>query len=171
MHRMDFSSGFTQVSNFFSGVPVDWFVIGGITLIAAFDCVRMGTRRVVQVALALPLSALLMQSLPKAFILGEATSQFTTPLMQAVLLGFVFAVLYVLMGRIGIAWGGEGGQPVQAALAGVAITGILITMWIVTPALDSLWHFVPQIQDIFGEQYRFWWLLGSFGALAYVRAS
>ncbi|MBI2610413.1 hypothetical protein HYW60_00540 [Candidatus Kaiserbacteria bacterium] len=166
---MDFSSGYTLVANFFSAIPTDWFIIGGIVLLSAFDCVRTGVRRVSQIALAFPLSALLMQNLPKAFILGEAAAQFSTPLMQALLLGFVFAVLYVLIGRIGISWGGEEGQPIQAALAGVASAGIVTTMWIATPALDSLWHFGPQVQEIFGEAYRFWWLLGSLAALAYVR--
>ncbi|MBI4093863.1 hypothetical protein HY417_02770 [Candidatus Kaiserbacteria bacterium] len=159
----------TAITNIFGAIPTDWFILGGIALIAAFGCVRSGARRVAQIALAFPLAALLVQSLPQAFILGEMAAQFLNPIMQALLLGLIFVVLYVLIGRIGIAWGGEGGQPVQAALCGVAITGIIVTMWLATPALDSVWHFGPHIQDMFGAQYRFWWLLGSFGALAYVR--
>ncbi len=160
----------SAITDIFSSVPADWFIIGRVALAAAFDCIRGGARRVSQIALAFPLSALLMQSLPHAFILGDAIKQLTTPLMQALVLGLVFAVLYVLLGRIGISWGGEGGQPMQAALAGVAMTSIIITMWLPTPALDSLWHFGPQIQDLFGDQYRFWWLVGSLGALAFVRS-
>ncbi len=156
-------------TDFFSNIPLDWVIIGGFALLAALDCVRSGVRRVSQVALAFPLAALLMQSLPQAFILGEAAAQFTTPLMQALLLGFVFAVLYVLIGRVGISWGSEAGQTIQAALAGVAAAGVVATMWVATPALDSLWHFGPQVQEIFGEAYRFWWLLGAYGALAYIR--
>ncbi len=145
-------------------------IIGGFTLLAALDCVRSGARRVSQLSLAFPLAALLMQSLPQAFILGDVADQFSTPLMQALLLGVVFVSLYILIGRIGLSWGGEEGLAIQAAIAGVAASGIVVTMWIATPPLQSLWHFGPQVQEIFGETYRFWWLLGSFAALAYLRS-
>jgi len=154
-----------------SSVPIDWMIIGGFTLLAALDCVRSGARRVSQLSLAFPLAALLMQSLPQAYILGDIASQFSTPLMQALLLGVVFVSLYILIGRIGLSWGGEAGQTIQAAMAGVAAAGIVVTMWIATPALSSLWLFGPQIQEIFGETYRFWWLIVSYAALAFVRSS
>lgn len=161
---------FDAVVSVATGVPVDWMVIGGFTLLAALDCVRSGARRVSQLSLAFPLAALLMQSLPQAFILGDVADQFSTPLMQALLLGVVFVSLYILIGRIGLSWGGEEGLAIQAAIAGVAASGIVVTMWIATPPLQSLWHFGPQVQEIFGETYRFWWLLGSFAALAYLRS-
>src|SRR3989344_5128707 len=146
------------ITAFAASIPIDWFIIGGFTLLVAFDCVRSGARRISQLSLAFPLAALLMQSLPQDHILGDIASQFSTPLMQALLLGALFVALYIIIGRIGLSWGGEAGQTVQAALAGVAAAGIVVTMWIATPPLQSLWLFGPQVQEIFGESYRFWWL-------------
>src|SRR3989338_11595793 len=92
-----------------SSVPIDWMIIGGFTLLAALDCVRSGARRVSQLTLAFPLAALLMQSLPQAYMLGDISSQFSTPFMQALILGLLFVVLYLFLGRIGLSWGGEEG--------------------------------------------------------------
>lgn len=160
-----------SITSFFVSIPVDWMIIGGFALLAALDCVRSGARRVSQLSLAFPLSALLMQSLPGVYILGDIASQFSTPLMQALILGILFVALYLFLGRIGLSWGGEAGQPIQAALAGVAATGIVVTMWVATPSLQSLWQFGPQVQEVFGETYRFFWLIGAFAALAFVRNS
>ncbi|MBI4079817.1 hypothetical protein HY414_01130 [Candidatus Kaiserbacteria bacterium] len=162
---------FDAVMSTVTSIPIDWFIIGGFALVAALDCVRSGAKRVTQLALAFPLAALLMQSLPNAYILGGIASQFSTPLMQALLLGVLFVALYLFIGRIGLSWGGGEGQTIQAAIAGVAAAGVVMTMWIATPALQSLWQFGPQIQEIFGETYRFFWLIGAFAALAYVRNS
>lgn len=153
-----------------TSIPFDWILIGGVALLAALDCVRSGARRVSQVALAFPLAALLMQNLPTAYIVGDIASQFSTPPMQALQIGVVFVALYIVLGRIGLAWGGEQGQPIQAAIAGVALAGIVTTMWVATPALQSLWHFGPQVELLFGETYRFFWLAAGYAALAYIRS-
>ncbi|MBI2612696.1 hypothetical protein HYW59_02695 [Candidatus Kaiserbacteria bacterium] len=163
---MNFDSVISAVTN----IPIDWMIIGGFALLAALDCVRSGARRVSQLTLAFPLAALLMQSLPQAYLVGDIAKQFSTPLMQALLLGALFVALYIFIGRIGLSWGGEEGQTIQAAIAGVAAAGIVVTMWVATPSLMSLWHFGPQVQEIFGETYRFFWLLGAFAAFAYVRS-
>ncbi|MBI4090795.1 MAG: hypothetical protein HY422_02120, partial [Candidatus Komeilibacteria bacterium] len=75
------------------------------------------------------------------------------------------------LGRIGLTWGGEEGLTIQAAIAGVAAAGVVVTMWVATPPLQSLWQFGPQVQEIFGETYRFFWLISAFAALAFVRSS
>lgn len=155
----------------FSGIPTDWLIIGSFALLLAFDAVRAGARRICLLALALPAAVLLVESLPDAALLGGIAVQFSTPVLEAVLFFIVLAVMYVIVGRIGLAWGGEAGQTLQAALAGVAATALVVTFWIQVPALDSIWHFGPQVQDIFGESYRFFWLLGSYAALAFVRNS
>lgn len=161
---------FDTLANAVTNVPIDWTIIGGFALLAALDCVRSGARRISQLTLAFPLAALLMQSLPEAYMLGDlALRYFSTPFMQALLLGAVVVILYLVLGRIGLSWGGEQGMPILAAIAGVAAAGVVATMWIATPALVSLWQFGPEVQQVFGESYRFWWLFGSFAALAYVR--
>ncbi|OGG79171.1 hypothetical protein A3A39_03575 [Candidatus Kaiserbacteria bacterium RIFCSPLOWO2_01_FULL_54_13] len=159
-----------SLTSLFAAVPTDWMIIGSFAILAAFDCVRSGARRVCTLALALPPTVILAESLSKAEILGGITGQFSTPMLEAVLFGILLVGMYVLIARIGLSWGEEAGQTIQAALAGVALTAIVVTIWIATPALDQLWNFGPQVQQIFGESYRFFWLLGSFAALAFVRS-
>ena len=157
------------VMSIFSGIPTDWLIVGVFALLAAFDAVRAGARRICLLALALPATVLLVESLPGTAFLGSIAEQFSTPMLGAILFFIVLVIMYVIVGRIGISWGGEAGQTLQAALAGVAAAALVVTFWIQVPALDSIWHFGTQVQDIFGESYRFFWLLGSYASLAFVR--
>src|SRR3989344_2874353 len=156
--------GLDTITNFFAGIPTDWLIIGSFVLLAAFDAVRAGSRRICLLALALPVTVVLVANLPKAVLLGSIVTQFSTPVLGAVLFFIVLVITYIIIGRIGLAWGGEAGQTLQAALSGVAIAALAVTFWIQVPVLDSIWHFGPQVQDIFGESYRFFWLLGSYAA-------
>ena len=149
---------------------MDWILIGSFALLAAFDCLRVGARRISQLVLALPATVILVNVLPQAAILGSLVGDPSNPIMNVALFGTMFVVLYILVARIGLEWGSEEGQPIQAAVAGVAAAGIVVTFWIATPALDELWHFGPQVREIFGEAYHFWWLIGSYAALSFVRA-
>ena len=160
---------FDPVASLYNAVPTDWMILGAFAIFAAFDCLRSGARRACTLALALPIALLLFSASGKAAFLGGITEQFSTPILEAVLLGILVVVSYVLIGRIGLSWGGESGQTIQAALGGVALTAILTTFWLATPALDALWRFGPDAQAVFGEAYRFWWLLGSYAVLAFVR--
>lgn len=161
---------FDSITNLFAAVPTDWIIIGAFAIFAAFDALRSGARRICTLALALPPSALLFVVLPNTVVLGSVAAQFSTPLLEAVLFLIIFAIVYILIGRIGLSWGGEAGQTIQAALAGVAAATIVAVFWLQVPALDTLWHFGPQVQLIFGEAYRFWWLMASYAALAFVRS-
>lgn len=157
------------ITAFYASISVDWTIIGVFAILAAFDALRVGARRACTLALALPAAALFVESLTNAAFLGSVIEQFSTPVLGAILFFIIFAVVYILIGRMGFSWGGEAGKTLQSALAGVAATALLVTFWVNIPALDTLWHFGPQIQTIFGEGYRFWWLIGSYAALAFVR--
>jgi len=159
------------ITGFFAGIPTDWLIIGVFALLFALDAVRAGARRICLLALALPVTVVLVANLPKAALLGSVTAQFSTPILGAVLFVIVLVVMYILIGRIGLAWGGEAGQTIQAAISGVAIAALVVTFWLQVPELDSIWHFGTQVQNIFGEGYRFFWLFGSYAALAFVRNS
>jgi len=162
---------FETITSYVASVPIDWIIIGAFTIFAAFDALRSGARRACTLALALPTTVLLSTSISKAAILGSVTEQFSNSVLGAILFGIVFVIVYILIARIGLAWGNEGRQPIQAALTGVAVTSIVVTIWVATPPLDALWHFGPQVQMVFGESYRFWWLFAGYAALAYVRGS
>src|SRR3990167_4715631 len=164
-------SVFDTVIRFFTQLPVDWIVIGAFVIIAAFDCLRSGANRVSTLALALPAAALVFSALAGAVIIGDIAGQFASPMLQGVLFAIVFVVMYILVGSIGISYGSESGRPLQAALGGIAAAAIIIVVWMGMPVLNDLWNFGTQVQSIFGEAYRFWWLIGSYAALAFVRRS
>ncbi len=159
-----------SITAIYNSIPTDWMIIGALAIFAAFDCLRSGARRICTLVLALPPTVLLIESLPRTAILGSIVGQFATPLLGAVLFFIILVAVYILIHRIGLSWGSESGQTIQAALAGVAVMVIVVTFWIQIPALDSLWHFGAQVHAIFGEAYRFWWLIGSYAALAFVRS-
>ncbi|OGG57353.1 hypothetical protein A2853_02435 [Candidatus Kaiserbacteria bacterium RIFCSPHIGHO2_01_FULL_55_17] len=161
--------GFEAISSVFSAIPTDWLIIGTFAAVAAFECFRSGAHHVAELALALPITALLTQSFPQTFVIANFSGESATPAMHAVLFCGLFVVLFVLISRIGLAWGDEKGQAFSAAIAGVSAAAIVVTIWVATPSLSALWQFGPQVQAIFSESFRFWWLLGSYGALAFIR--
>lgn len=158
------------VTSAFSGIPTDWLIIGAFAIFAAFEAFRGGAQRVSQIALALPIASLLFESISKTAILGGVLEQFSTPLIGTIVFFALVALIYVFIGRIGLSWGGGESGAMRAALAGVALTALVLIFWIQIPTPDSLWQFGPQVQTIFAESYRFWWLLASYAALAFVRS-
>ena len=160
-----------SISTIYSNIPTDWMIIGVFAIFAAFDCLRSGARRIATLAVALPVTTLFAGLLPQTVILGGFLTQFANPFLDSIIFGSLFVVLYMLIARLDFAWGSEEGQTIQAAIAGVAAAAIVTTFWVMVPALDSLWHFGPQVQSIFGEGYRFLWLIGSYAFLGFVRKS
>lgn len=120
-------------------------------------------------ALALPAALLLSSLIPHAAFVGSISAQFSTPTLQSVLFLILAAVMYLAVHRIGLSFGTESGAPIQALLAGIAGAAIIAVVWFQVPAFDSIWHFGTQVQQIFGQAYRFWWLTGAYIALAAVR--
>ena len=168
--RMSFVTGFwQQAAGFFSGIPLDWVVIIVFALIMSADALRGGPSRATALALALPLTLLVASALPDARLMGSIASQLNTPLIAALLHGILLVIVFICMYRITDTYGADSSHPVQAVFSGVAVAAIAVVIWLQIPALDSVWHFGPQIQAIFGEAYRFWWLLVSFVALAFAR--
>ena len=74
-------SVFDTVIRFFTQLPVDWIVIGAFVIIAAFDCLRSGAKRVSTLALALPAAALVFSVLQNAAIIGDISRQFSSPVL------------------------------------------------------------------------------------------
>lgn len=159
------------IINIFSSIPTDWMIVGVFALLASLEAVSSGSRRICLLALSLPTTVLLINSLHDSAVLGNIAGQFSTPMLGTILFFVALVIMYAIISKIGIAWGGEAGQSLQAALAGVAITALAVVFWIQVPALDPIWHFGTQVQGIFGENYRFFWLIGSYASLAFVRNS
>ncbi len=158
-----------QFINAFAHIPIDYLLIAGCFVVVAFDTFRSGAGRACALALSFPVSAILLTTLPSAAFVGAITAKLSTPVLQAVLFAVVFAIAYVLVHRIGVFYGNEAGRPLLAILAGLAGTAIVLAFWIHTPALQAVWQFSAAIHALFADSYRFWWLLGSYAALAFVR--
>lgn len=162
---MDVSS----ISGFFSYIPIDWIVLFAITALIAFDAVRAGSGRAIALALALPASLFLIVELPHAILLSGISAQFGTPILKSALFGIVFIITYLLVRRITGTYGNGGGAMIQALLTGIATVSVVVVVWLQLPELQSVWHFGSHVQAIFGEQYRFWWIIVSYAVLAFTR--
>ena len=151
-------------------IPVDWVFIVCSALLASFDVLRNGAGRVCALALALPAALLLNATFPQAIFLGGLIDEDAmTPLIGGLIFLIFTVALYFLLRRMDASYGGEYGQPIQALLGGCAVTIILVVVWLGVPHLGSLWQFGDSVPLIFGPQYAFWWLIGSYATLAFIR--
>src|SRR3989344_5979562 len=158
------------VTSLFAHFPTDWIIIVVLSIFIAFDALRSGLGRVTALALSLPATLFLAGSLSQARILSGVAGQFSTPLLKAVLFGIVFAAAYLLVRRMAPSYATGSGEVIQALLAGVAGTITLVIVWLQVPELQAVWHFGSQVQAVFGEAYRFWWIALSYLVLAFVRS-
>src|SRR3989338_2929609 len=164
------SSGYELAANSLSAIPTDWIVIVSFAILIAFDSVRPGTARASALALSLPVTLFLISALPHAKVLSGIAGQFATPALKAVLFGIVFVVAYILVRRMSVPNRNNSGASIQALIAGVATVAVVVVVWLQVPELQSVWHFGAQVQSVFGEAYRFWWVTGAFVALAFVES-
>lgn len=161
---MDVSS----LSSIVTHWPMDWIFIFAFAVITALDAMRTGPARATALVLSLPASLLVMQQLPQAFILGGLFAQFTAPVAQLVIFAAIAVFLYIATHRLIFTFSNSLG-PIQALLTGLAAAAVLIVVWLQVPGLNAVWDFGDQVQTVFGEAYRFWWLVVSYVALAAVR--
>lgn len=160
-----------SISGFsFASLSFDWIIIAVFALIAAFDAYRSGSGRVAAFSLALPLSAFMLPLIAKTAILGGLSAQFATPVLRVVLWVIVFGILFALISRVTYSYSDASNRPIQALIAGIAASVVLVVMWLQLPMLEILWDFGPSVTAVFGEAYRFLWLLVAYFALAFVRS-
>ena len=155
-------------SGILANLPTDWILLGVLAVITALDVLRSGSTRAATVAIVAPLTLLVTATLPGAVIAGPVSQQFTQPAAEALLFGVIFIILFLFVYRI-LNTFSENGGVVQASITGVAAVAVLVVVWLQVPALQSLWQFGPQVQMVFGESYRFWWLVAAYAGLAFVR--
>ena len=147
---------------------MDWIFIFGFATLTALDAIRTGPARAIALVLSLPASLLVMQQLPEAFFLGALFAQFTAPLAQLAMFGAIAVLLYIATHRLIFTFS-NGIAPLQALMVGFAAAAVVLVVWFQVPALDGLWHFGDQVRAVFGEAYRFWWLMASYVILAAAR--
>lgn len=156
------------LTSFFQHIPLDWILIAIFFALATFDALRSGVTRAAALTLALPITGLFLQYMPNTAYLAVFDKQFSAPVPAAVMSAVVFVILFMLINRMTDSFG-DSGHILQAALAGAALTAVVLVVWLEIPALNAVYHFGPQVQTVFGAAYRLWWLLAAYIALAYVR--
>ncbi len=159
----------TQFSLSTGGFPIDWIVIAVFACVVALETFRAGSNRAAALALALPAALMVLAALPTAFFIGPMVSQFSGGMQGAVLFSVVLFGLFILIHKMFGFYGDSSGSFFQALIAGIATAAIAIVVWLQEPALQALWHFGPQVQAVFAEAYRFWWILLAYIALAVSR--
>ena len=159
------TSTFAQLSQW----PMDWALLGIFAALLALESFSSGSTRTSTVSLAFPISFVIAGWLPTTFITNTVVQHVSTPLLQAGLFLVVFSGIFFVIYRMIFSFGSAGGSVVNSILHGLSATIIVIVFWIQTPGLKELWQFGPQVQLVFGEAFRAWWLAGSFAVLAYTR--
>ena len=153
----------------FSQWPMDWALLGIFAALLALESFSSGSTRTSAISLAFPIAFVITGWLPATFGTNVLAEHISTPYLQASLFTIVLIGIYVVIHRMIYSFGSAGGSVVNSILHGLSTALIIMVFWIQTPGLKDLWVFSPQIQLIFGEAYRAWWLAGSFAALAYTR--
>lgn len=153
-------------------LPLDWIIIGVLFVVLLVAAFRTGARHLAAVALALPAAYALDSVIAHAAFLSSSIGQLSTssPISQALLFIGLLVLMLVIVMRIGLSFGSESGAPIQAVLAAIGTTAILLSFWMLVPALAIFWHFGSQVQAIFAGQYLFWWLTGGYASLAAARS-
>lgn len=158
------------LTNFFFSLPADWIIIGSFAILMLVDALRVGSARISTLALASIVALVINQSVSSAAFLGPVSAALSTPVLQAVFFGVLYILTFVLTRRVFIDYGELHGQPLQAIFASIAVTAIILVVWIQVPALEAVWLFGDQVRAVFSEVFRFWWLLLSLAALAFAKA-
>ena len=158
----------TAVTGAFAHVPTDWIILFVVALLITLDAMRGGASRAIALSLALPVAYVSSLLLPKTVFLDSILKPFSTGTAGGFVMLGVIAILAFFMYRISRDYNSATG--VQATMAGLATTVILVVFWMQIPALSALWHFSAQASQIFGSAHAFFWLIGGYAVLSAVRS-
>jgi hypothetical protein len=158
-----------NATSLFTTIPLDWIFFGGVIIAVALDSLRSGVGRALAISIALPISLLLFSLLQESAFLSSS-GLFSTPYAEVVALAILVVAMYILVRRMGLDFVDGGmGEPIQAIMAGGAVVVVFACMWLQEPVLSQLWTLSDQIQNVFAESFRFFWLVGAYAALAFAR--
>lgn len=151
-------------------MQTDWIIILSLVVIFTAVAIKWGTARTCVMALTLPVSAFLYTLVHDGFLLSTLDAKLTSPILQSALFGIICIFVYIMTHRMYRSYTNEGEHLLLAFLAGIATTCITLVVWIHTPALASIWSFLPLINMIFGASYALWWMIVSLLLLGYIRS-
>jgi hypothetical protein len=148
---------------------MDWVLLIVIVIFLTLESFQSGASRTRALALALPTMLLAVSWFSSSALLGSVSQSLTaSPLGQLALHGIILLVLFILFYRIFFGYGMTNGSIAYAFLCGLATTIMLIVVLLQIPALTTYWQFSEPIPTVFGESYKFYWLLVSLAILAFV---
>lgn len=148
----------------------DIIVLCVLAAVFLFDSLRTGTTKATALTLSLPIALLLYQYTTQAALIAPFAARITTPSLSVALYAAILFVVFLAFYRITDGRASDSAYPVQAMAATVAGVIMFSIVWQLIPMATDLWNFGPMLQNIFGEAYRFWWLLVALFALAVSRA-
>ncbi len=158
-----------SIATTFSGLPVDWVLVGLTAILLVLFTLRAGTRVAFTLALSFPVVAFVLGALSNTAFLSTLTSQLTGSAAHLGLALGVFFLVSILVFRILGSGFVRSALPLSALLSGLAATVITVVFLNQILGSNPIWHFGPQVQAIFGSAYRLWWVLGSYMVLAFAR--
>lgn len=160
----------SAVVGFFARIPTDWIILFAVAAFGALDSLRSGSARVCAASLALPMTAFLAPLVSKASFIAPFAEQLPKTWGSTLVFVLLFIVLFVFARRMCGMWGMNTDGVIQALLAGITLSVVMVCVWIASPALQgTVWHFGATTQTVFGEAWTLWWMLGAYAALAFVR--
>lgn len=160
---MDFGGAYSA----FSQIPLDWLIIAVLFIVIAADALRGGTNRAAALALSFPVSYVLFQMIAHTFLLDMFIGQFSATIEQAVVFAILETIVFVCVHQMLFSYD-RYSSLISATVAGLAAVIVVLVIWMQMPLLQSIWHFDGQIQAVFGASYAFFWIVGSYLALAFI---
>lgn len=160
----------TPITNTLLRLPLDAVILFSITLLFTIDTVRSGATRATSIAISAPLAVFLYSILPHTFFVGPFMEKLATPYLQAGVLGVLFVALFILIYRMMFGAGSGNISVTFALIATLATVSAVLAVWLQVPALQSIWHFGPYVQTIFGQTYTLYWLVLAYVLLAFIRS-
>jgi hypothetical protein len=159
----------TSSAALFGGLPADWPILILVAAILSLESFSSGSTRTNAISIAFPITSTLFWWLPSTFLAAAVMSQLTTTPALSAIFGLLFIGIYFVIHRMIFSFGSSGGDVPQAMISGIATTIIIVVFWLQTPGLSDLWRFGDQVQLVFNESVRAWWLIGALATLAYTR--
>lgn len=154
-----------DVSLLAGSLSTDMMAAGGAFIVITLLALYAGSAQAVAIGLAAVLApSVLALAQDAAFVSGLASGA-TAERMFLIAVFAVLVVLVNMMSRDIL----HMTSPLQAIMAGVGATCLVIMMWVSTPALAEWFVFGSTVTAVFAESFRFWWLMAVFGLFAFSR--
>ena len=150
---------------FFTHIPADSIILVVVAAAAAIDGFRSGIGRAVTAALALPPALLLFTLLPKTAFVGAHIPQ--EGYMAVGIFVALFILVYLALRRMGLEFVGLGaGGPIPAIIGAISLTITAVLILEFVPVFQTYIGLSSYLQAMFAEEYRLFWLFGTYVLLA-----